>query len=158
VSKSQKKVKDDPRTYQAANVTDAPQVVSSINGLEISGVSLINKGTPEASVVIEVINHRDEDVMTLDFIAGSKGTYGGLLMDGLVQEDNPRVIIPRHSLKTFTWSLGAILEGETIFIGAAIFSDGKEEGTKRFLDGIKKGRLHDQQKKREQKLKNGGQQ
>ena len=152
-SKSQKKT--NPRAYEAAKVTSAPQVVSSIDGLEISGVSLINEGTPEASVAIDVTNNRDQDLMALDFIAG-KNTYSGLLMDGLLEEDDPRVIIPRHSLKTFNWGLGAIMEGETIFIAAAVFSDGKEEGDKGFLQRMKIGRLKSQQKMRELKGKNGG--
>ena len=94
--------------------------------------------------------------MAVDFIAG-KNTYSGLLLDGLLQEDDPLVIIPRHSLKTFTWSLGSIMEGETILLAAAVFSDGKEEGDKRFLEGMKISRLRFQQKQRDQKGKNGGQ-
>ena len=154
-SNHQKQQKEHPRTYKAVEVTAAPEVTSAVKGLEISGVSLINQGTPEAAVAIDVTNKRNEDVMALDFIAG-KTTYSGLRIDGLLQEDNPRVIIPRQSLKSFTWSLGAILEGETISLAAAVFADGKEEGDKRFLDGIKKAREKFQQKRREAKAKNGG--
>ena len=155
-SKSQKK-QGHERTYDAAKVTTQPQVVSGIKGLEISGVSLINQGTPEAALSIDVTNRRDEDLMALDFVAG-KGTNSGLLFDGLLQEDNPLVIIPHNSLKTFTWNLGSIMEGETIYIVAAVFADGKEEGDKHFLAGIKKTRLQFQERRRQQKAKNGGQQ
>ncbi|HEX5875223.1 MAG TPA: hypothetical protein VFY60_11295 [Pyrinomonadaceae bacterium] len=154
-SNHQKTQKEHPRTYEAAKVTAAPEVTSTVKGLEITGVSLINQGTPEAAVAIDVTNKRDEDVMALDFIAG-KTTYSGLAIDGLLQEDNPLVIIPRHSLKTFTWSLGAIMERETISLAAAVFADGKEEGDKRSLNGIKKAREKFQQKQREAKAKNGG--
>ena len=153
-SKSQKKQKDHPHTYEAAKVTDLPKVISGVKDLEITSVSLINEGTAEAALNIDVTNKRNEAVMALDFVAGGT-TYSGLRIDGLLQEDNPLVIIPPHSLKTFTWSLGSILERETVTLAAAVFSDGKEEGNKFFLEGIKKARLKDQQKLREEKLKNG---
>ena len=93
--------------------------------------------------------------MALDFIAG-KNTYSGLRIDGLLQEDSPIVIIPPHSLKTFHWSLGAIMEGETVTLAAAVFADGKEEGDKYWLDGIKQARHQFQQQRRQEKAKNGG--
>lgn len=156
-SRIQKKQKDHPRTYEAAKVSVAPEVRSAIKGLDISAVRLINEGTPEAAVVIDVVNQRNEDVMAVDFVAGiGKSTSSGLAMDGLLQEDNPLVIIPRRSLKTFTWNLGSILEGETIFLAVAIFSDGKEEGDKHLLDGVKKSRIHYQESRRKEKAKNGG--
>ena len=155
-SKTQKQ-KNHPRTYEAAKVTVAPEVRSLIKGLDISAVNLIGQGTPEAAVVIDVINQRDEDVMAVDFVAGvGKSTSGGFAMDGLLMEDNPLVIIPRHSLKTFTWNLGSILEGETIILAVAIFSDGKEEGHKHYLNGLKKSRIHYQEKRRKENAKKGG--
>jgi hypothetical protein len=120
-------------------------------------VNLINEGTPEAAISIDVTNNRDEAVMALDFVAG-KNVYSGLRIDGLLFEDSPVVILPPHSLKTFTWSLSEIIEGETIFLAAAVFADGKEEGDKRSLDGIKVHRRHFQQNQRDAKAKNGGQQ
>jgi hypothetical protein len=155
-SKSQKQPKDYGRTYTAATVTDVPKVISGIQGLEITSVTLINQGTPEAALNIDVTNKRNKAVMALDFIAG-RSTYSGLRIDGLLQEDNPLVIIPPHSLKTFTWSLGAIIEGQTVTLAAAVFADGKEEGERRALDGIKKARVKFQEKQRAEKAKNGGQ-
>lgn len=157
---SQKKQNELPpaRTYDGSKVTAAPEVRSTIKGLEISGVSLINKGTPEAAVSIDVINTRDEDVMAVDFVAGKgKNTSSGLSMDGLLEEGHPLVIIPRHSLKTFNWNLGSILEGETIFLAVAVFSDGKEEGDQHFLNGLKKSRIKYQEDRRNEKAKNGDQ-
>ena len=155
-SKSQKQSKNCGRTYEAAKVRDVPTVMSGIKDLEITSVGLINQGTPEAALNIDVTNKRNEAVMALDFIAGS-ANYSGLRVDGLLQEDNPLVVIPPHSLKTFTWSLGGIMEGETINLAAAVFSDGKEDGDKGFLEGIKKARLKFQEKQRAEKAKNGGQ-
>jgi hypothetical protein len=155
-SRSQKKQPDRRRTYEAAKVSTAPQVKSKIKGVEIVGVTLINQGTPEAAVSIDVTNNRDEAVMALDFVAG-KNNYSGLRIDGLLQEDSPMVIIPAHTLKTFTWSLGEIMDRETVFLAAAVFADGKEEGDKRSLDGMKVHRRHFQQNQRDAKAKNGGQ-
>ena len=155
-SKSQKQSKSYGRTYEAAKVTDVPKVISGIRGLEITSVTLLNQGTREAALNIDVTNNRNEAVMALDFIAG-KSNYSGLAIDGLLYEDNPVVIIPPHSLKTFTWFLGEIMEGETVALAAAVFSDGKEEGERLFLDGIKKSRAKFQEQQRAEKAKNGGQ-
>jgi len=155
-SRSQKTPDKWGRVYDAAKLTAPLPVISKIKGLEISGVSLINQGTPQATLVIEVINHRDEAVMALDFVSGEGSTTGGIAMDGLLDADNPLVIIPPHSLKTFEWNLASILEGGAVRLAAAIFSDGKEEGAKQSLEGIKQSRDHYQKKKLAEKAKNGG--
>ena len=141
---------------QPALVTEAPQVVSNIEGLQIAGVRLVNQGTAQAAIEIDVTNNRDSAVMTLDFIWRQKQDSGGLAIDGLFEENNPRVVIPPHTLKTFTWSLAEIPQGKTVFLASAIFADGKEEGDRRSLEGIRKDRLRHQQKKAQEK--NGGQQ
>ena len=154
-SKSQKKQTNYGHTYEPTSVTVAPEVKSSIKGLEISGVTLINQGTLAASIAIDVINQRDEAVMALDFIS-CKGDRSGMAMDGYLVEGTPLVIIPPHSLRTFNWGLGEIMEGTTVFLAAAVFSDGKEEGDKTSLKGIEIGRQQFQQRRRDHKAKNGG--
>ena len=156
-SKSEKKQKDHPHTYDASEVIDPPKVISAVKGLDISAVSLIDQGTPYAAINIDVINQRDEDVMAVDFVAGvGKSSSGGIAMDGLLFEDDPLVIIPRHSLKTFTWHLGEILEGETVVLAVGIFSDGKEEGDKGSVDRLKKSRMLNRERYRKEKVQGGG--
>lgn len=157
-SKSQKKQTKQTNyghTYDPASVTVAPDVKSDIKGLEISGVTLINQGTPAAAIAIDVTNQRDEAVMALDFIS-CKGDRSGMAMDGLLEEGSPLVIIPPHSLRTFNWGVGGILEGTPVVLAAAVFSDGKEEGDKTSLNGINIGRRQYQQRRREEKARNGG--
>ena len=155
-SRSQRTPNKSPRVFEAAKVTAPLEVISKIKGLEISGVSLIDQGTPQATLVISVTNHRDEAVMALDFVSGEGSTTGGIAMDGLLDADNPLVIIPPHSLKTFEWNLASILEGGAVRLAAAIFSDGKEEGAKQSLEGIKRTRADFQKKQLAEKAKNGG--
>lgn len=143
--------------HQPAAVTEAPSVMSKVKDLQINSVRLLNHGTPQAAVAIDVINHRDSAVMSIDFVSGQK-EYSALGIDGLLEEDNPRVVIRPHSLETFTWSLGEIMEGQPIFLASAIFADGKEEGDKRSLNGIKVHRRQFQQRQREGKAKKGGEQ
>lgn len=145
------------RSYQPALVTEPPRVVSSIEGLQITEVRLVNQGTAQAAIEIDVTNNRDSAVMSIDFIWRHKEDSGGIALDGLMEEGNPRIVIPPHTLKTFTWFLGEIRQGETLHLGSAIFADGKEEGDARSLEGIKKGRTHYQLNKKAQN-KNGGQQ
>jgi hypothetical protein len=155
-SKTQKP-KNIPRAWEVEKVTAAPEVKSAVKGLEISSVRLSNAGTPTVQILIDVINHRDEDVMFVDFVCGiGKTTSGGVGRDGLYDEDNPVVIIPRHSLMTIDFFLNSFIEGEPIVLAVAAFSDGKEEGEPRSLDSYKRGRIIDQEKKRKEKARNGG--
>lgn len=147
----------EPKVYQPALVKEAPPVVSNIEGLQITEVRLVNQGTAQAAIEIDVTNNRDTDVMGLDFIWRHKQDSGGIAIDGLLEQDNPRVVIPPHTLKTFTWHLGEIPQGKTVFLASAIFANGKEEGDQRSLEGIRKDRIQYQLKKKAQK-KNGGQQ
>jgi hypothetical protein len=149
------KQKPQQKFYRPAAVTEAPSVVSKVKDLEINGVRLLNPGTPGASVAIDVTNNRDSAVMCIDFVSGQK-EYSALGIDGLLDEDKPRVVIPPHTLQMFTWSLGEIMEGQTIFLASAIFADGREEGDKRSLDGIKVHRRQFQKRERQGKAKNGG--
>lgn len=120
-----------PKVYQPALVKEAPPVISNIEGLQITEVRLTNQGTAQAAIEIDVTNNRDSAVMSLDFIWRHKQDSGGIAIDGLLEEDNPRVVIPPHTLKTFTWYLGEIPQGQTLLLGSAIFADGKEEGDQR---------------------------
>lgn len=156
-SKSVRQEQKPTTFYQANAVTEAPPVISKVKGLEITSTRLVNQGTPQASVEIDVTNNRDSDVMSIDLMSG-KDDYSALRIDGLLEESAPEIVIPRHSLKTFSWGLSMIMSGETVFLAAAVFSDGKEEGDKRSLNGIKIHRRNYQQKQREAKAKNGGQQ
>lgn len=141
---------------QSPLVKEPPVVISKIEGLQIGDVRLVNQGTTQAAIDIDVTNNRDSAVMSLDFIWRHQRDSGGMAIDGLLDEDSPRIIIPPHTLKTFTWSLSEILQGETVFLAAAIFADGKEEGDKRSLDGIHKTRTQRPLKRKGQS--SGGQQ
>jgi hypothetical protein len=143
------------KVSRPTQVREAPHVVSSIQGLQITEVRLLDQGSPQAAIEIDVTNNRDSSVMGLDFIWRHNQDSGGIAIDGLLEEGNPRIVIPPHTLKTFTLSLGEIPQDQTVFLGSAIFADGKEEGDKRSLDGIRNDRIQYQLKKKAQR-KNGG--
>ena len=157
-SQTQKQSKDpSPRAWEVEKVTAAPEVKSAVKDLEISSVRLVNEGTPTVQIFIDVTNHRDTDVMAVDFVCGiGKSTSGGIAMDGLYDEDNPRVIIPHNSLKTFEFFLNSFMEGEPIYLAVATFSDGKEEGEPRSLSNFKSLRIDGQETMRKEKAKKGG--
>jgi len=157
VSKEPSHQKKNRKTYIPETVTEAPLVRSKVKDLEIAEVRLENQGTSYAAILIDVTNKSDSAVMSLEFISGPQGNGTGLGFDGLLFEDAVQIAIPPHSLKTFRWFLGEIREGETVFLAAAIFADGKEAGDKFTLDGIKVHRKNFQKRQREEKAKNGGQ-
>ena len=146
-----------PKLSQPASVKEAPRVVSNIQGLQITEVRLVNPGTAQAAIEVDVTNNRDAAVMGLDFIWKHNQDSGGIAIDGLLEEGNARVVIPPHTLKTFTVFLGEVPQNETVLLGSAIFADGKEEGDRRSLEGMKQVRTQHQLKKKAQK-ENGGRQ
>lgn len=142
--------------YETAKVTDPPRVVSLAPGLQINEVRLINQGTDFAAIEIDVINNRDSALMCIDFITKNPKNRdsAGIAMDAREDTDNPHTLMPPHSLRTFTMYINAMI-GEPVFLAAAIFEDGKEEGEKRFLDGFRSRRTHNQSKKTAEAQKGG---
>ena len=132
--------------YEPAKVVEAPRVVSLAPGLQINEVRLVNQGTDTAAIEIDVINNRDSALMCIDFITKNPKTRdsAGIAMGSLADMADP--LMPPHSLMTFTMYISSMI-GEPVFLAAAIFQDGKEEGEKRFLDGFRSRRTHDQSKK-----------
>lgn len=145
------------KTYIPETVTEAPLVRSKVKDLEIVVVRLENQGTPNASIAIDIVNNSDSAVVSLEFVSGNEKESYGKGFDALLFEEAIQIGFPPHSLYTFDWSLGAIMQGETVFLAAAIFADGREEGDKRLVEGIKNHRKRFQQRLREGKAKNGGQ-
>lgn len=155
---TQQKKKQQTKIYIPETVTEAPLVRSKVKDLEIVEVKLVDQGTPNASILISFINNSDSAVMSFDFVSGDEKARVGKGVDALLfEESSGFVAVPPHSLTTFSLSLGAIMQGETVFLAAAIFADGREEGDKRSLDGIKIHRKNFQKRLREGTIKSGGQ-
>lgn len=133
------KIRQDPKqkkgatALKAESVTTLPAVFSKVKDLEVAGATLLNRGTPQAAVAIDIINNSDQPVISLEIIAGDDNDWSGLGIDGLEDPDKPQVAIPPHSLKTFKWFLGEVLEGYPIVISGAGFANGTEDGDARSL-------------------------
>lgn len=125
---------------RAERVTTLPAVVSKVKDLQVAGATLLNQGTPQAAVAIDIVNNSDEAVISLEITAGDANDWSGLGIDGLEDPDKPQVAIPPHSLKTFTWYLGEVLEGFPIVITGATFANGTEDGDARSLAIMRKDR------------------
>ncbi|HKR83729.1 MAG TPA: hypothetical protein VJS37_06105 [Terriglobales bacterium] len=76
--------KQEPKVSWPALVKEAPPVVSNIEGLQITEVRLVNQGTAQAAIEIDVTNNRDSAVMGLDFIWRDNQVSGGNAIDGLL--------------------------------------------------------------------------
>ena len=158
---NQQKKPKNRKTYIPETVTEAPLVKSKVKDLEIVEVKLENQGTPNASILISFVNNSDSAVMSFEFVSGNKNESIGVGGDAMMFEDSGGfVAVPPHSLTTFSMRLGAIMQGETVFLAAAIFADGREEGDKDTVEGIKSQRKNFQKGLRDgtiKILKNGGQ-
>lgn len=137
---------------RAERVTTLPAVLSKVKDLQVAGATLLNQGTPDAAVAIDIINNSDQPVISLEIMAGDANDWSSLGIDGLEDPDKPQVAIPPHSLKTFTWYLGEVLEGYPIVVTGARFADGSEDGEARSLEIMHK----DRERNRAQKANKGG--
>jgi hypothetical protein len=154
------KIRQEPKqqrrvtAVKAERVTTLPAVISKVKDLQVAGATLLNQGTPQAAVAIDIINNSDQPVISLEITTGDANDWSSLGIDGLEDPDKPQVAIPPHSLKTFTWFLGEVLEGYPIVITGASFANGTEDGDARTLDTMHK----DRERNRAQKAKKGGRQ
>ena len=123
-----------PTTHKAERVTTAPQVFSKVKDLEVAGVAILRQGTPKAAIAIDIVNKRDQPVVTLELSSGDNDDFANLGLDGLADPLNPQGLIPPHSLKTIEWAMGEILKGYPVVISAATFGDGKEDGEARGIE------------------------
>jgi hypothetical protein len=154
------KIRQEPKQKKGANslkaerVTTLPAVFSKVKDLQVAGATLLNQGTPQAAVAIDIINNSDEPVISLEISTGDENDWSSLGIDGLEDPDKPQVAIPPHSLKTFKWFLGEVLEGYPIVISGASFANGTEDGDARSLHIMHK----DRERNRARKTNKGGQQ
>jgi hypothetical protein len=108
--------------------------------LQVTGATLLNQGTPNAAVAIDIVNNSDQPVISLEIMSGDANDWSSLGIDGLEDPENPQVAISPHSVKTLTWFLGEVLEGYPIVITGASFADGTDDGDARSLDIMHKDR------------------
>lgn len=133
---------------KAEQVTTLPAVFSRVKNLDVVGQTIVNQGQPQAAVAIDVVNNSDQPVISLEINAGDENNWSALGIDGLEDPNNPQVIIPPHSLKTFTWFLGEILEDHPIVISGARFADGTEYGDARSLEIMRQDLERHKERKR----------
>lgn len=147
------KVRQEPKSerrgipLKAEHVATLPPVSSKVKDLQVTGATLLDQGTPQAAIALDIINNSDHAVTSLELVSGDADDWSGLGIDGFEDPDKPQVAIPPHSLKTFKWFLGEVLEGYPIVISAAIFADGSEDGDRRSLDIMHRDRENNRTKK-----------
>lgn len=86
-----------PNQKPQKQVVALPPVVSDVPKLKIANFSVKNAGTPDAIAVIEILNTSHLAVMSVEIStknnAGDSGAVGD---EGLLDPDNPRVVIPPY--------------------------------------------------------------
>ncbi len=147
------KIRQEPKperratTLKAERVTTLPAVLSKVKGLQVTGATLLNQGTPQAAIALDIVNNSDQPVISLEITAGDANDWSALGVDGFEDPDKREVAIPPHSLKTFTWSLGEVLEGYPIAVTGASFGDGTDVGDARSLAIMRKDRERNRMRK-----------
>ena len=138
-------------------VTELPAVISNVPRLRVSNVTVKNLGTPDAVAVVEILNTSHLAVMSLELSTRNKGNSGGITEDGLMDLDNPRVVIPPFGTITLEMSFSEMIADAPLAISAAEFSDGTAAGDKSSLRGMRAVRKHRQDLRAEKKRRDGEQ-
>ena len=124
--------KKGPQTLVPSTVTQLPPVISKVKDLQVSSARIVRQGTPAAAIAIDIINNCDHALVTLNLSSGDNNDWSSRSMDGLLDVDSlddvREILMMPHSLKTFEWNLGAILENSPVLISGATFQDGTEDG------------------------------
>jgi len=124
--------KKGPQPLVPSTVTQLPPVISKVKDLQVSSARIVRQGTPAAAIEIDIINNSDHALVTLNISSGDQNDWSSRTMDSLLEVDSldevKEFLMMPHSLKTFEWNLGAILENSPVFISGATFQDGTEDG------------------------------
>jgi hypothetical protein len=131
----------EPSAYNAklTKQDQIPQVKSKVKDLQIVGVSVSNEGTDDAALQIGITNNSDKGVLAYEFSATDGEYFANRGTDGTIDDpDNPSVVIAPHSYSTFEWSLRSIYKGMPIYLSAARFAGGSEDGDVEVLKMMKK--------------------
>jgi hypothetical protein len=94
--------------------------------------------------------------MSVEISTKNKGDSGGVSVDGLADEDNPKVVIAPFGTITLEMPLAEMIPGVPLAISNAEFSDGTAEGDKTALRDLRAVRKHRQDIKLADKSKKAG--
>ena len=124
-------------------VVALPPVVSHVRKLQIVNVNVKNFGTPDAIAAVEILNTSHEPVMSIEISTKNQaGDSGAVNEDGLLDPDNPYVVIPPYSTKTLEMSFSEMVPDAPLVLSAAVFGDGSEEGDDWSRDAMRGVRDH----------------
>ena len=137
-------------------VTALPEIISHVPKLRVSNVTVTDLGTPEASAAIEILNTSHLAVMSVDISTKNNGNSGGISVDGLLDPDNPQVVIAPFGTITLHMSFTEMIPNAPLAISAAEFADGTSEGDKAALRELRAARKRWQTLQRAEKKQKEG--
>jgi hypothetical protein len=152
---SARRQRSDQKTQK--QVLALPLVVSHVPKLKIANVSLNNAETPEVSAVIEILNTSHLAVMSVEISTKNKaGDSGAVGDEGLLDPDNPRVVIPPYGTTKLEISFSEMVPDAPLVVSAAVFADGSEEGDTWSRDAMRAVRKRHQELQRAEEMKQKG--
>lgn len=138
-------------------VVALPPLISHVPKLRIANVNVRNLGTPDATAVIELLNTSHLAVMCVEISTkNAAGDSGAVNEDGLIDPNNPSVVIPPYGTKTLEMSFSEMVPDAPVVVSAAVFSDGTEEGDGWSRDALRTLRARHQQIRQNSDGKNKG--
>jgi hypothetical protein len=125
-----------------------PPVSSKIPNIEVLNASLKWPEQSDAEATVEVRNNSYRDITAITLTCGE----GGVMTNGLVDPDNPHVVIPAYGTKTLEMNLSEMTPGCSLMVSGVTYGDGGEEGLPETLASMHSIRARD---KAEQEAKKG---
>lgn len=146
-----------PNQKAQKQVIALPPVVSHIKKLQIANIDVKNSGTPNAIAVVEILNTSPLPVMSVEISTKNQaGNSGAVSDEGLLDPDNPRVVIPPYGTSKIEMSFSEMVPDAPLVVSAAVFADGSEEGDKWSLDAMRAVRKHRQELLKSEREKQKG--
>ncbi|MCU1267645.1 MAG: hypothetical protein JWM21_3963 [Acidobacteria bacterium] len=128
-------------------VTSVPQIVTCVKRLTIVKAELLQSGTPDAALVVELKNEAEVGITAIVLsTTRDRETYEITRSASFSEDGNPKTVIEPHSSGKMTMALP--FPQASIQIGGVLYSDGTEEGCKSSLKTLH-GMMKDELKRKQ---------
>lgn len=117
--------------------TQLPPIISKIKTLEVVNARIINPGTRDALVLIDVKNNSPRPIVSVNVESGDKKDTSGTMISGF-GIDPPKIIIEPFGMYTLDFPITSIIRGLPIRISGVIYANGSEDGEPRSRENMRK--------------------
>lgn len=124
----------DPYPQNRESLKTVPQVESCVPKVKIRKAEIVDAGTADPSVVLELENDSDIGILAIS-VESVKGkeSYETTLRSSFAGDQAPKIVIKPHEVGTIRSAMSNLFAGVPLRISAVMYADGTEAGCDRGL-------------------------